>query len=120
MEEQLLTELRILKQINHPNIVRAYEAFTDDFHIFILMEYIHGTLLVNKLKCSEKECKVIVRQVLEALKYLHENKITHRDIKPENIILTADNVVKICDFGWAAQGSEEMNILCGTLDYVSP
>lgn len=37
MEEQLLTELQILKQINHPNIVRAYESFTDDFHIFILM-----------------------------------------------------------------------------------
>jgi serine/threonine protein kinase len=82
MEDQLLTELQILKQIDHPNIVRAYESFTDDFHIFILMEYIHGPLLVQKLKCSESECKVIIRQVLEALKYLHENKITHRDIKP--------------------------------------
>lgn len=100
-----MTELKILTQIDHPNIVKAYEAFTDDFHIFILMEYIHGNLLVQKLKCSEKEVKNIIRQVLEALKYLHQRKISHRDIKPENIILTADNVVKICDFGWAAQGT---------------
>lgn len=112
--------MKILKQIDHPNIVKAYEAFTDDFHIFILMEYIHGNLLVNKLGCTENECKVIIRQVLNAIKYLHEKNIAHRDIKPENIILTADNLVKVCDFGWAAQGDQPMNILCGTLDYISP
>lgn len=42
----------ILKQIDHPNIVKAYESFTDDFHIFILMEYVHGDMLVKKLKCT--------------------------------------------------------------------
>ena len=54
MQDQLLTEIQILTQINHPNIVRAYEAFTDDYHIFILMEYINGCLLTKKFKASEK------------------------------------------------------------------
>ena len=51
MDEQLMTELSILRQLNHPNIVKAYDSFTDDFHIFIVMEYVHGLLLVKKLKC---------------------------------------------------------------------
>jgi protein-serine/threonine kinase len=69
------------------------------------MEYVQGKCLTTKFKSPEKEVKILIKQVLEALSYLHLKKIAHRDIKPENIIITEDNTVKICDFGWSSTQS---------------
>ena len=52
MQDQLMIELKILSQINHPNIVKAYQSFTDDYHYFILMEYVQGASLTKKFKCK--------------------------------------------------------------------
>jgi aurora kinase len=53
---------------------------------------------------------------------MHNNGVVHRDLKPENIIIDESGIIKICDFGWASliELEEKMNIICGTLDYVSP
>lgn len=64
----------------------------------------------------------IIKQVIEAVQYLHKNGIVHRDLKPENIIIDESGMIKICDFGWAnmIKITPDMFILCGTLDYVCP
>ena len=72
---------------------------------------------LNSLK--ESQTIEIIKQVANAVKYLHENGIAHRDIKPENVVMS-NGVVKLCDFGWAAICNERRQTYCGTFDYAAP
>ena len=87
------------------------------------MEFMSGGTLFDRLKkenyLQEGDTVEIVRQVAEAVKYLHDNGIAHRDIKPENIVLS-NGVAKLCDFGWAAICNERRRTYCGTFDYAAP
>lgn len=88
-----------------------YGFFDDKTHLYIVLEYMDGGTLYEKLKkekLEEKEAAVIIRQMTSAVDYLHDIGIAHRDIKPENIVISnvllilSKNVYKLCDFGWAA------------------
>lgn len=68
--------------MDHPNIVKLYAHFSDEYHIFLLMEYAEGGMLMNYLKKDEEFVGHVVSQVLNGVEYLHKNKIAHRDIKP--------------------------------------
>lgn len=120
MHQQVLNEIECLRELSHPNIVKLYGGFTDDYHIFLITEYINGDTL-DKFYCSDYNVvSKIVLQVLKAIEYMHVNFVAHRDIKPENL-LYMHGVVKVCDFGWAASFKDgPLNEFCGTLDYVSP
>ena len=60
-------------------------------------------------------------QIVEAVKYLHENNVIHRDLKPENILVDDNKDIKICDFGWCCENIKEIrNTLCGTYEYMAP
>lgn len=84
------------------------------------MEYLDGGVLMELPNREESYISNLIYQTLRALEHLHKRKIAHRDIKPENIILT-NGLVKLCDFGWAANCDTGMKkTFCGTLDYVSP
>jgi aurora kinase len=80
-----------------------------------LFEYLNnaGTLGV-------KEATDFLRDIIEALMYLHEKSIAHRDIKPENIVISTAGLAKLCDFGWSALVESARTTFCGTLDYASP
>ena len=65
------------------------------------------------------DVSIVIRQVLEALKYLHSNSIIHRDIKPENLLISLGSV-KMADFGWSIHSEKRRDTLCGTLDYLAP
>ena len=120
MEEQLLTELSILQRLNHPNIVKLYNCFTDAYHVFMMTEYIHGQSLDRMFGSEESLVSSIIFQVIKALEYLHVKGIAHRDLKPENLLIES-GVVKLVDFGWAASFvPNKPDTFCGTLDYVSP
>lgn len=120
MIDQLTNELKIHYSLNHPNIIKLYSHFEDEYHIFLLMELAPHGSLIDRLHMSEAETSKIVDQVTEALVYTHRMRIIHRDIKPENIVVTMD-VPKLCDFGWATTNESKMHqTFCGTLDYVSP
>ena len=71
MQDQLLTELTACKRLKHPNIVKGYSSFTDDFHIFLIMEYAPGKKLTKLFKSEEKKVKKIIRKVAESVSYMH-------------------------------------------------
>ncbi|MBP1924871.1 serine/threonine-protein kinase [Sedimentibacter acidaminivorans] len=112
----------------HSNIVNIYDTGIEDGIYYIVMEYIKGETLKDYIKSKgsldEQETIRISRQIAEALKHAHSNKIVHRDIKPHNILLTSDGTVKVADFGIArASTSSTINNtsnVIGSVHYFSP
>ena len=118
-------EIEMLSRLRHPFITQIYDSFETEKHIFIVMEYICGDLLgfIRKRgKLSESVTKVIFKQIIEGLKYIHRKKIVHRDIKLDNILIDLTNTVKICDFGVSKKinKGDIMYDHCGTPAYIAP
>ena len=118
-------EIDMLSRLRHPFITQILDSFETDKHIFIVMEYICGDLLgfIRKRgKLSESMTKVIFKQIIEGLRYIHKKKIVHRDIKLDNILIDLTNTVKICDFGVSKKinKGDIMYDHCGTPAYIAP
>ena len=118
-------EIEMLSRLRHPFITQIYDSFETEKYIFIVMEYICGDLLgfIRKRgRLSEPVCKVIFKQLIEGLKYIHRKKIVHRDVKLDNILIDLTNTVKICDFGVSKKISkgDPMYDHCGTPAYIAP
>ena len=120
-------ETNLMKKLNHPNITKILELFEDKEYILIIMEYINGGNLFSFLKkhrkVSEKTAKLLYRQIILGIKYMHEQGIVHRDIKLENILIDLNNNIKICDFGIGrVLSSPEQPLFdqCGTPMYIAP
>ncbi len=127
-EQSLRSEVKILSALNHPNVVRALDFFEEDKYFYVVMEYLDGGELfdriVKKTFYNEKEARDLVKVLLTAIKYLHDKHIVHRDLKPENLLMTSkddDAGVKLADFGFAviAEGFSITN-QCGTPGYIAP
>lgn len=84
-------EINILRQINHPNVIKLFEVYENDLYIHLVIEHLKGgalfTHLQNKGLFSEQDAARAIKYVLEALVYCHARNIVHRDLKPENLIL---------------------------------
>ena len=76
--------------------------------------------MVEKDILDINEAAEYLKNVIEALSYMHDRSIAHRDIKPENIVLTTEGVAKLCDFGWSALVETSRKTYCGTFDYAPP
>ncbi|EME42827.1 hypothetical protein DOTSEDRAFT_173274 [Dothistroma septosporum NZE10] len=131
-------EYTILAKLSHPNIISLEQVFRAPHHDYILQELIAGGDLLSYLErkghLTEPQGAVIVRQLLEAVKYLHDHQVVHRDIKPENILVTSwrDGArVVLTDFGQARTmddiehaakkaGVFRMQTLVGTVGYTAP
>ena len=120
-------ETNLMKKLNHPNITKILELFEDKEYILIIMEYINGGNLFSFLKkhrkVSEKTAKLLYRQIILGIKYMHQQGIVHRDIKLENILIDLNNNIKICDFGIGRVLSSPAQPLfdqCGTPMYIAP
>ncbi|CAH1715772.1 unnamed protein product [Chironomus riparius] len=127
VEKQVLRELEIQSRLKHPNILRLFTWFYDDRKIYIALELASEGELYRHLKASphgrfdEHRSAKYTYQVADALNYCHLNNVIHRDLKPENLLLTADDNVKLADFGWSAHTmSNKRKTMCGTLDYLPP
>ncbi|XP_065913651.1 serine/threonine-protein kinase H1-like isoform X2 [Dysidea avara] len=129
-EYNIETELRILKQIDHPYIVHLYETIISDQHIYMIMELAEGGDVHNKVNTNgpldEEEARRIVKMVVEGVHYLHQCGITHRDLKLENLLYKHNSEgsdILISDFGLAYQISDHNDIMmttCGTSEYLAP
>jgi len=109
-QEEVDTEIRCLRRLRHRNIVNLVEAVESDSHIWIVMECADGGGLYDRIisldHFSEKAAAGIIKQVLQAVHYMHSMGVVHRDLKPENVLLDsprADAVVKVADFGLATE-----------------
>jgi calcium-dependent protein kinase len=124
-QQRIYREVKILKNLDHPNIIKVNEYFDDEKFIYIVMELVHGGELFDKIMeehhFSEKKAADIFIQILTAVNYLHSNKIVHRDLKPENILFDGESI-KIIDFGTAKRfdPAKKMKGFHGTHYYVAP
>ncbi len=124
---RFLREIKLMASLNHPNIAGLRTAFTADNQLYMVMEYVEGTTLADKLEKGPipvNEAVNYISQVLNAVSYAHQQHIIHRDIKPANMMLTPQGVVKLMDFGIARAGEERSLTMTGTtmgsLSYMSP
>lgn len=130
--ERFRREVRAAARLAHPNIVTAHDAGEDQGWPFLVMEYVEGESLGDRLErlgpLPVAEASAAVRQAALGVQHAHDNGLIHRDLKPPNLLRTADGTVKVCDFGLAALTDDPRpvssgtapNAVMGTPDYMAP
>ncbi|XP_077047585.1 calcium/calmodulin-dependent protein kinase type IV-like isoform X4 [Agelaius phoeniceus] len=123
------TEIGVLLRLSHPNIIKLKEIFETPSEIALVLELVTGGELFDRIVergfYSERDAANVVKQILEAVSYLHENGVVHRDLKPENLLyadLSPNAPLKIGDFGLSKIVDEQdtMKTVCGTPGYCAP
>jgi len=124
--ELLFNEVVTMRNYNHANIVELYDAYLVNEELWVVMEYLDGgalTDIVTYSRLKEEQIAYISRSVLKALEYLHSQGVIHRDIKSDSILLSYMGQVKLSDFGFCAQVSNEVpkrKSLVGTPYWMAP
>ena len=131
-EEKILNEENILKTIDHPNIVKIFEFYSNDKNYCIIMENCKGGSLFNEINTNgpfgEDYTAYVMYQLFSAIRYYNELNIIHRDLKPENVLISNKNKInnfpniKICDFAMSkiAEKQSVQNKVVGSIYYVAP
>lgn len=126
-KEKLTTEIKIHRSLRHENVVGFHRFFEDSESVYILLEVCDCQTMMELHKrrriLTEPETRYYLKQIVGAVKYMHNNKIIHRDLKLGNLFLDHNLAVKIGDFGLAtnvAFEGERKKTLCGTPNYIAP
>ncbi|PSS17329.1 CBL-interacting serine/threonine-protein kinase [Actinidia chinensis var. chinensis] len=127
MVDQIKREISIMKLVRHPNVVRLHEVLASRTKIYIILEFITGGELFDKIvhhgRLSEADSRRFFQQLIDGVDYCHSKGVYHRDLKPENLLLDSEGNLKISDFGLSALPGEGVSLLrttCGTPNYVAP
>jgi serine/threonine protein kinase len=119
---QLHTEVRMARQVSHPNVCRVYDIDEVDGHTFLSMEYVDGEDLASLLRrigrFPQDRALEIARQICAGLAAAHERGVVHRDFKPANVMIDGAGKVRVTDFGLAGMSGE--TIRAGTPAYMAP
>ncbi|XP_048885735.1 serine/threonine-protein kinase MARK2 isoform X17 [Brienomyrus brachyistius] len=124
--QKLFREVRIMKLLNHPNIVKLFEVIETEKTLYLVMEYASGgevfDYLVAHGRMKEKEARAKFRQIVSAVQYCHQKCIVHRDLKAENLLLDSDMNIKIADFGFSNEFTlgNKLDTFCGSPPYAAP
>jgi calcium-dependent protein kinase len=124
-KKKLFREIEILKNLDHPNIVKIHEFFENSFYIHIVLDYIPGKELFEQIVSTnmlltENNIRKIMKQIISTVNYLHNLNIVHRDLKSENILFDGKNIT-IIDFGTSTHMIEEsLSKFTGTILYIAP
>ena len=125
-------EINILKNLDHPNIIKVYEFYSSEKYVYIINELCTGGELFDKIvdvkHFSESAACNIMRQLLSAVAYCHENGVIHRDLKPENILIESSEEkdkeffqIKVIDFGTCEiLKKKKLTEQIGTSFYIAP
>ena len=128
-KRMFFNEINILKDLDHPNILKMYEFFEDEKRYYIVTDICKGGELFDEIvakgKFGEKDAAMLINQVLTCINYCHKNHIVHRDLKPENVLLEANkefDQIKIIDFGTSLviKDGEKLDEKLGTPYYIAP
>jgi WD40 repeat protein/tRNA A-37 threonylcarbamoyl transferase component Bud32 len=126
--DRFRTEAEAVARFQHPNLVQIYEVSEQDGRPFFALEYVEGGNLAQKLAGTPlpaRQAATLVETLAHAMHYAHRHGIVHRDLKPGNVLLTADGVPKITDFGLARSvegdsGLTKTGVAMGTPSYMAP
>ncbi|XP_034842645.1 MAP/microtubule affinity-regulating kinase 4 isoform X3 [Mirounga leonina] len=124
--QKLFREVRIMKGLNHPNIVKLFEVIETEKTLYLVMEYASAgevfDYLVSHGRMKEKEARAKFRQIVSAVHYCHQKNIVHRDLKAENLLLDAEANIKIADFGFSNEFTlgSKLDTFCGSPPYAAP
>ena len=120
--------MQILTKLDHPNIVKYYETYIDEKFIYLVMEYIGGGELFDKIAASKNQvfseeiAAGYSKKLFGALCHMHAQGGVHRDIKPENIMLSENDELKLIDFGLSKrqEPGQKLRTIAGTPYYMAP
>eukprot|EP00079_Xenopus_tropicalis_P036697 XP_017950468.1 PREDICTED: serine/threonine-protein kinase DCLK3 [Xenopus tropicalis] len=127
-EDIIENEVRIIKHLSHPNIVKLFSDYETEKEIYLILEYIRGgdlfDVITESIKFTEHDAALMLIDLCEALKYIHSKHIVHRDLKPENLLVQhnpdGSKSLKLADFGLAIYATGPIFTVCGTPTYVAP
>ncbi|XP_076640385.1 serine/threonine-protein kinase SIK3 isoform X2 [Colletes latitarsis] len=123
---KIFREVHIMKRLRHPHIIRLYQVMETDKMIYLVTEYAPGGEIFDHLvrngRMPEPEARRIFRQIVLAVRYLHQQRVVHRDLKAENLLLDADNNIKLADFGFSNEYTPgvPLSTWCGSPPYAAP
>ena len=126
---QIKREISTLKLLKHPNVVRLYEVLASKSKIYMVLEYVNGGELFDKIsskgKLTEAHGRKMFQQLIDGVSYCHNKGVFHRDLKLENVLLDGKGNIKITDFNLSAlpqhcRADGLLHTTCGSPNYVAP
>ncbi|XP_058224789.1 CBL-interacting serine/threonine-protein kinase 21-like isoform X5 [Rhododendron vialii] len=123
---QVKREIRTMKLLNHPNIVKIHEVIGTKTKIYMVMDYVPGGQLSDKMlyvkRFDERKARKHFQLLIDAVDYCHSRGVYHRDLKPENLLLDRNENLKVSDFGLSVlrKPGDLLSTACGSPSYVAP
>lgn len=124
--DRISREIKILKQVHHPNVVQLYEIIETEDDLYLVMEFAQSgelfDVIVEHQRLKEAHACKYFQELMAAINYIHSVGICHRDLKPENLLIDYDGSLKMVDFGLSNmyEQGELLKTACGSPCYAAP